>query len=120
MLDAAWAGLVALGTPTVMLFTVVGIAYGIVIGLLPGLGGVVAMALLLPFTWGMDFAAAMSLLIGAHIATIWGSSATSILFRVPGAAKSVALIFDGYPMTQRGEASRALGASAMAALQEIV
>jgi len=116
MLDAAWAGLVALGTPTVVLFTVVGIVYGIVIGLLPGLGGIVAMALLLPFTWGMDFAAAMSLLIGAHIATIWGSSATSILFRVPGAAKSVALIFDGYPMTQRGEASRALGASAMAAL----
>ncbi len=52
----------------------------------------------------------------AHIATIWGSSVTSILFRVPGAAKSLALIFDGYPMTQRGEASRALGASAMAAL----
>ncbi|WP_018699565.1 tripartite tricarboxylate transporter permease [Amorphus coralli] len=116
MLDAAWAGLVALGTPTAIFFTVVGIVYGIVIGLLPGLGGIVAMALLLPFTWGMDFAAAMSLLIGAHIATIWGSSATSILFRVPGAAKSVALIFDGYPMTQRGEASRALGASAMAAV----
>lgn len=116
MLEAAIAGLVALGRPESILFTAIGICYGIVIGILPGLGGIVAMALLLPFTWGMDFAPAMSLLIGAHIATIWGSSVTSILFRVPGAAKSVALIFDGYPMTQRGEASRALGASAMAAL----
>lgn len=114
MLEAAWAGLAALATPQAMLFIVIGIIYGIVIGILPGLGGIVAMALLLPFTWGMDFAAAMSLLIGAHIATIWGSSATSILFRVPGAAKSVALIFDGFPMTQRGEANRALGASAVA------
>ena len=58
----------------------------------------------------------LGLLLGAHIATIWGSSVTGILFRVPGAAKSLALIFDGYPMTQRGEASRALGASATAAL----
>ncbi len=116
MLDAALQGFVALGRPESILFTVIGIGYGIIVGILPGLGGIVAMALLLPFTWGMEFAPAMSLLIGAHIATIWGSSVTSILFRVPGAAKSVALIFDGYPMTQRGEASRALGASAMAAL----
>lgn len=114
--EAAWAGLVALATPQAVIFTFVGVFYGIVIGVLPGLGGIVAMALLLPFTWGMDFAAAMSLLIGAHIATIWGASVTSILFRVPGAAKSVALIFDGYPMTLKGEASRALGASAMSTL----
>jgi TctA family transporter len=56
------------------------------------------------------------LLLGAHIATIWGGSVTSILFNVPGAAKSLALVFDGHPMTQQGQASRALGASAMAAL----
>lgn len=116
MAEAMWAGLVALMSPQVLFYTVVGVCYGIVVGILPGLGGIVAMALLLPFTWGMDFAVAMSLLLGAHIATIWGASVTSILFRVPGAAKSVALIFDGFPMTQRGEASRALGASAMAAL----
>lgn len=116
MLDAMGAGLSALLTFEVAFYTIVGIIYGIVIGILPGLGGIVAMALLLPFTWNMEFAAAMSLLLGAHIATIWGSSVTSILFRVPGAAKSVALIFDGFPMTQRGEANRALGASAMAAL----
>jgi putative tricarboxylic transport membrane protein len=116
MLDALTAGLGLLVSWDVLIYATLGIVYGIVIGILPGLGGIVALALLLPFTWGMDFAPAMSLLLGAHIATIWGSSVTSILFRVPGAAKSVALIFDGYPMTMRGEASRALGASAMAAL----
>ena len=116
MVEAMWAGLAGLASFEVFFYMLVGIIYGIVVGILPGLGGIVAMALLLPFTWGMDFSVAMSLLLGAHIATIWGASVTSILFRVPGAAKSVALIFDGFPMTQRGEASRALGASAMSAL----
>lgn len=116
MLDAIGAGLVALLTLHAMLFLVIGVVYGLVVGILPGLGGIVAMALLLPFAYGYDKTATLSLLLGAHIGTIWGSSVTSILFRVPGAAKSLALIFDGYPMTQRGEASRALGASATAAL----
>jgi TctA family transporter len=103
-------------TPQAMIFMVVGVIYGIVIGILPGLGGIVAMALLLPITYGMDVASALALLIGSHVSTIWGGSVTSILFRVPGNAKNVAQMFDGYPMTQRGEASRALGASATAAL----
>ena len=116
MLNAAIEGLAALATVQVISFMMIGILYGVAIGILPGLGGIVAMALLLPFTLGLEPAAAMALLLGAHIATIWGSSVTSILFRVPGAAKSVALIFDGYPMTCKGEASRALGASAMATI----
>jgi putative tricarboxylic transport membrane protein len=116
LVDAIGAGLYALLTLQAALFMVIGIAYGLVVGILPGLGGIVAMALLLPFTYGYDQAATIALLLGAHIATIWGSSVTSILFRVPGASKSLALIFDGFPLTQRGEASRALGASAMAAL----
>jgi putative tricarboxylic transport membrane protein len=116
MLEAIGAGFMSLLTVEAMLFMTIGVVYGLVVGILPGLGGIVAMALLLPFTYGYDPVATLGLLLGAHIATIWGSSVTSILFRVPGAAKSLALIFDGYPMTQRGEASRALGASATAAL----
>ena len=74
------------------------------------------MTLLLPFTFGYEVAATLALLLGAHIGTIWGGSVTSILFNVPGQAKSLPLIFDGYPMTLKGEAERALGASAMATL----
>lgn len=116
MIDAVAAGFSALLSGHALLFIVLGCVYGIMIGLTPGLGGIVALALLLPFTYGFDIVSTLSLLLSAHIATIWGSSVTGILFRVPGAAKSVALVFDGFPMTQRGEASRALGASATAAL----
>src|SRR5918995_4659219 len=116
MLEAITGGLAALLTPQALLFLLIGVVYGLVIGILPGLGGVVAMALLLPFTYGFQPAATLALLLGAHIATIWGDSVTSILFNVPGAAKSLSLLFDGYPMTQKGQAKRALGASAGAAL----
>ncbi|MCY3731853.1 MAG: tripartite tricarboxylate transporter permease [Rhodospirillaceae bacterium] len=116
MFEAIVAGLAALATPQAMLFMIIGVSYGLMIGILPGLGGIVAIALLLPFTYGHELAATLALLLGAHIATIWGGSVTSILFKVPGAAKSLALVFDGHPMTQQGHASRALGASATAAL----
>jgi putative tricarboxylic transport membrane protein len=116
MLDAIATGLLALLTPQAVLFMLIGSVYGLIVGILPGLGGIVAMTLLLPFTFGYELAATLALLLGAHIGTIWGSSVTSILFNVPGAAKSLPLIFDGYPMTLKGEAERALGASATAAL----
>jgi len=116
MSEPILAGLVALATPQAVLFMCIGVSYGLLIGILPGLGGIVALSLLLPFTYGHELAATLSLLLGAHIATIWGGSVTSILFKVPGAAKSLALVFDGHPMAQQGQASRALGASATAAL----
>lgn len=116
LLDAIGSGLLQLATPQAMLFMCIGVVYGLIVGILPGLGGIVAMALLLPFTYGFETAATLALLLGAHIATIWGSSVTSILFRVPGAAKSLALCFDGYPMTQQGRAKQALGASGFAAM----
>jgi TctA family transporter len=116
MIDAIVAGLMSLMTAQAGLFMFIGVIYGLVVGILPGLGGIVAMSLLLPFAYGYEIPAMLSLLLGAHIATIWGSSVTGILFKVPGAAKSLALIFDGYPLTLQGQASRALGASATAAL----
>ena len=116
LLDAIVGGLSALFTLQAVLFLLIGVVYGLVIGILPGLGGVVAMALLLPFTYGYQPAATLALLLGAHIATIWGDSVTSILFSVPGSAKGLALCFDGYPMTKQGQAKRALAASATGAL----
>jgi TctA family transporter len=116
MFESIVAGLLPLLTPQALAFILVGTIYGLVVGILPGLGGVVAMALLLPFTYGFEVVATIGLLLGAHIATIWGSSVTSILFNVPGSAKSLPLCFDGYPMTRKGQATRALGASATAAL----
>lgn len=116
MLEAIASGLGALLTPQAILFMIIGVIYGLIIGILPGLGGIVAMALLLPFTYGFEPAATLALLLGAHIATVWGDSVTSILFSVPGSAKGLALCFDGYPMTKLGQATRALSASATGAL----
>ncbi|KJS20736.1 MAG: membrane protein [Clostridiaceae bacterium BRH_c20a] len=116
MLTASWHGLQALLDPTSMLFMSIGVLFGVLIGILPGLGGIAAMALILPFSLSLDPVAALAMLLGAHVATIFGSSITSILFNIPGASKSIALCFDGYPMTQKGEGARALGAAAMASL----
>jgi putative tricarboxylic transport membrane protein len=116
VLEAIVSGLAALLTAQAAVFLLIGVVYGLIIGILPGLGGVVAMALLLPFTYGFEPAATLALLLGAHIATVWGDSVTSILFSVPGSAKGLSLCFDGYPMTKQGQATRALAASATGAL----
>ena len=116
MFEAALHGLMSVLSPTSLLAMLVGIIFGAIIGVLPGLGGIVALSLLVPFTFGMDPTAAIAMLLGAHIATIDGDAVTSILFNVPGAGKSIALCFDGYPMTKKGEAGKALGASGMSSL----
>lgn len=116
MLEASIQGLLHIFTLDSMTFMALGISFGLIIGFLPGMGGIVAMALLLPFAFGLSATEAFALLIGAHTGTIFGSSITSILFNVPGASKSVVVCFDGFPMTQRGEGVRALAAGAMSSL----
>jgi putative tricarboxylic transport membrane protein len=116
LLEASIQGLLAIFTVNSFIFMFLGMAFGLFIGFLPGLGGVVAMALMLPFSFGMVPQEAFALLIGAHTGTMFGDSITSILFNVPGAAKSAVMCFDGYPLTQKGEGIRALGAAAMASL----
>src|SRR5690606_25275252 len=105
----------ALLTPQSLAYLVVGVAFGVLFGFLPGLGGIAAMALLLPFVFGVEPAPAMALLLGAHVATVYNTAITSILFGIPGAAKTISMCFDGHPMTQRGEGVRALRATAVSA-----
>ncbi len=115
MLDAAIEGLLALFTLKSIAFLLIGVAFGVSFGFLPGLGGIVAMALLLPFVFGVDPETAMCLLLGAHVATVYNSGITSILFGIPGASKAIALCFDGFPLSQQGQSVRALRATAFAA-----
>lgn len=114
MFDAAMEGLYALLTLENVIYLLVGVLFGVGFGFLPGLGGIVAMALLLPFVFGLDPATAMCLLLGAHVATVYNTGITSILFGIPGASKSLALTFDGYPLSQKGQSIRALRATAFA------
>ncbi len=112
MLEASYQGLLALLTPESMIYMTLGVSFGLVIGILPALGGITAMALVLPFAVSVTPAAGLALLLGAHVACIYGDTVCSILFNVPGSAKAIAHCFDGYPMTQKGEGARALGAAA--------
>ena len=88
----------------------VGIAVGLVVGILPGLGGAATLAMMLPFVYPMDPISAFAFLLGMHAVTATTGDITSILFGIPGEATSAATVLDGYPMTRRGEAGRALGA----------
>jgi len=88
-----------------------GVLIGIYFGAVPGLGGLIGMAILLPFTFGMDPASAFAFLLGMYAVTCTGDTLSCVLLGIPGTASSQATVVDGYPMAQKGEAARALGAA---------
>ncbi|HKY08169.1 MAG TPA: tripartite tricarboxylate transporter permease [Candidatus Binatia bacterium] len=94
----------------------VGIAVGFAVGILPGLGGPVTLALMLPFVFKMDGVEAFVFLLGMSAVTATTGDITSILFGVPGEAITASTIVDGHPMAKKGEAGRALGAALMSSL----
>ena len=101
-------------SPHVFGFVALGSLIGLVFGLLPGLGGITAMAILLPLTYGWDATVAMFFFAGVLGAVPFGGSISAILLNTPGTAENAASCFDGHPMVQQGEAGKALGISATA------
>src|SRR5215813_10131308 len=116
MLHAAGNALLIILNPLRMAYLVAGVCMGLALGILPGIGGIAGLALLLPFTFNMDPPAAFALLLGMGSTTTTADPISAILFGAPGHAASAATTLDGYPMTKRGEAGRALGASYMSAM----
>lgn len=116
MFEVAVEALANVLQPTVILYLMIGVSVGVVIGILPGLGGVVGMSLLLPFIFGMDLTAGLALLIGMAAVTQTADTFTSVLLGVPGSSGSQATVMDGYPMSQQGRAAEALGAGFMASI----
>ena len=114
--EALGQGLALLLEPHRMMLLWGGVLCGLALGILPGIGGVAGTALLLPFTYNMDPAAAMALLLGLAATTTHGDPISAIVLGAPGHAASAATALDGYPMTKRGEGARALGAAYMSAL----
>ncbi|MEE4243075.1 MAG: tripartite tricarboxylate transporter permease, partial [Desulfopila sp.] len=102
--------------PLRFLYLILGTIIGLVLGVLPGLGGVVGLALLLPFTFNMDPYMAFALMVAMTSVTTTSDTITSVFFAVPGSVGSSATILDGHPMAKKGEAGRALGAAYMASL----
>lgn len=114
--DAATQALVALFTFERLAYLWLGVVVGLAIGFLPGIGGLTGFALLVPFTYSMDPVAAFGMLLGMSAVTNTSDSIPAIMFGVPGTSGAQALVMDGLPMTQRGEAGRALSASYFASL----
>ena len=98
-------------TPANLGLMFVGIVLGVLIGVLPGLGGANGVAILLPLTFSMPPTSAIVMLSCIYWGALFGGAITSILFNIPGEPWSVATTFDGYPLAQQGKAGQALAAA---------
>lgn len=96
-----------------LLIALFGATGGIIIGGLPGLSATMGVALLIPVTFGMHPASGLILLGAVYCGAIYGGSIAAILVRTPGTPAAAATVFDGYEMTKKGQAGKALGAAVM-------
>src|SRR3982074_207434 len=97
--------------PFNLMVMVVGITLGVIIGVLPGLGGANGIAILLPLTFSMSPTSAIIMLSCIYWGALFGGAITSVLFNIPGEPWSVATTFDGHPMAEAGRAGEALTAA---------
>lgn len=108
MTDAAFSALASLADPSLLLMLAIGVLAGLVIGLIPGLGGTGAVAILLPVTFGMDPEPALAMLIGALAVVHTSDTVAAVLLGAPGSASASVTMLDGYSMARQGQAKRAL------------
>jgi putative tricarboxylic transport membrane protein len=94
--------------PYNLLIATVGLILGIIVGVLPGLGGANGVAILIPITFAMSPTSAVILLACIYWGALYGGGICSILFNIPGEPWAVAVTFDGYPMAKSGRAGKAL------------
>ncbi|HWM17296.1 MAG TPA: tripartite tricarboxylate transporter permease, partial [Microbacterium sp.] len=106
-------GFAAALTAENIMWVLVGVLVGTIVGILPGLGSVTAVALLLPFTFGLSPLSGLIMLCGVYFGSQYGSSTTAILVRTPGEMGSVVTAIDGYEMALRGRAGPALFTAAI-------
>ncbi|MBY0270550.1 MAG: tripartite tricarboxylate transporter permease [Burkholderiales bacterium] len=107
-INALFHGFSVALTPFNLLLMFIGVTLGVLIGVLPGLGGANGIAILLPLTFAMPPTSAVIMLSCIYWGALFGGAITSILFNIPGEPWSVATTFDGYPMAQQGKAGEAL------------
>ena len=110
-LSALFQGFAVVLSPMNLVLMFVGIVLGVLIGVLPGLGGANGVAILLPLTFTMPPTTAIIMLSCIYWGALFGGAITSVLFNIPGEPWSVATTFDGYPMAQSGRAGAALTAA---------
>jgi len=114
LLDSVIGAIELLFTFNGLLYLAMGTVIGLVFGVIPGLGGTTAIALMIPLTFGMKEYEAITLVGGIMGAVPFGGSISAILLNTPGTAPNAATCFDGYPLAKLGKGGMAIGAAAMA------
>lgn len=100
----------------VFLLLLVGVIGGIVVGSLPGLSATMAIALMIPITFGMEPIAGLTMLMAIYTSAIYGGSISAILLHTPGTPSSAATSLDGYQLTLKGEGAKALGVATISSM----
>lgn len=100
-------------TPVNFLFALGGVLIGQVVGILPGLGPIVTIAVLLPFTYNLDPIAAIVAFSGIYYGSQFGGAISAILVNAPGTEAAIITAMEGYPMARKGQAGKALAAAAI-------
>lgn len=103
-------------TPLNIFLAVIGVVAGTVIGALPGLTATMAVAVLVPFTFGMNPASALIMLGAIYTGAIYGGAYAAILLNTPGTPSAIATTFDGYPMAKRGDGDLAITLACVASV----
>ena len=116
MIDTIISALTTLLSPMHFLFLLMGTMLGLVVGILPGLGGIAGLSLLLPFVYGGDPSLVLPMMVGLLAVTNTSDTFPAVLMGIPGTSSSQATIVDGFPLAKRGEAARALGAAFSASM----
>lgn len=112
-LDPILSGFSVVFEPMNLMYCLIGVVVGMVIGVLPGLGPVATIAILLPLTYSIDSVAAIIMLAGIFYGSQYGGTITSVLLRLPGESASVVTVLDGHAMARKGRAGTALGIAAI-------
>ncbi len=99
-----------------LLAMLIGLVIGMAVSIMPGLGLVMGVVLALPFTYSMGLEPSIILLTAIYMSGTYAGCFTTILYRIPGEPMDVPLLWDGWGMTKRGEAAKALGWALVAAL----
>lgn len=111
MIEGLVSGFFQAVSPDVFPFLLVGAVFGLLIGVIPGLSGHFAMAMVIPFLYTMEPGPGIAFLLGAHSTVAQGGGLTAILFSTPGTGQNAATLLDGPPMRDKGLAGLATGAA---------
>ncbi|OFW39974.1 MAG: tripartite tricarboxylate transporter TctA [Acidobacteria bacterium RIFCSPLOWO2_12_FULL_67_14b] len=108
-----WQGFAVALEPLNLLWALAGVTLGTAVGVLPGIGPALTVALLLPVTYGLDPTAALIMFAGIYYGAMYGGSTTSILLNTPGESATIVTALDGHQMARNGRAGAALATAAV-------